>query len=211
MAVPYRFEEKVQPYLVALRAAGVEPVAMHCSERAVLPDLEGLLLMGGTDVNPARYGQPPAPDTDKPDEQRDDFEFAILQQALDSDLPVFAICRGVQLLNVFFGGTLLQHVAGHRLLDGGTHAVHVVEGAPLEEIVSAREIVVNSRHHQALDRVADGFVVCGKSPDGLIEAVVRPGSPMVLGVQWHPEDRIAESATDRSLFEAFAAACGVAA
>lgn len=207
VAVPYRDDKKVQPYLAALRAAGAEPVPLHCTGQASMMDYEGLLLMGGTDVNPSRYGQEPAPETDAPDDERDEFEIGLLQSALGGKLPVLAICRGVQVLNVVLGGTLIQHVTGHRMLDGGTHTVQVGTGTPLEDIVGEPEIVVNSRHHQALGRVGDGLAVCGMSHDGLVEAVCRPRGSLVLGVQWHPEDRIAESASDRSLFEAFAAAC----
>jgi putative glutamine amidotransferase len=171
--------------------------------------MDGLLLTGGTDVDPARYGQAPHRETDEPDDGRDEFELALLARALDAELPVFAICRGMQLLNVGLGGTLVQHVIGHRLVGGGTHPAHVKADSPLAAITGSPQITINSRHHQVLDRLGAGLVVCANAPDGAIEAVFRPGPSMVLAVQWHPEDRVAESASDRSLFEAFAAACAV--
>ena len=210
VAVPYRQDEKVPPYLTAVRAVGLEPVPMRTTGTPSLKGLDGLLLTGGTDVDPARYGQAPARETDEPDDERDVFELAILERALDAELPVFAICRGMQLLNVALGGTLVQHVTGHRLIGGGTHRVLVKPESALAAVVGGTEIIVNSRHHQVLDRLGQGLVVTGTAPDGVIEAVWRPGRPVVFGVQWHPEDRVAESASDRSLFDAFAAACGVA-
>ena len=211
IAVPYREEHKVPPYLAAVRAVGLEPVPMRPAASASIRGMDGLLLTGGTDVDPARYGQAPNRETDEPDDERDEYELAMLERALDAELPVFAICRGMQLLNVALGGTLVQHVTGHRLIGGGTHPAHVRPDSALAPITGANEITINSRHHQVVDRLGEGLVVCASAPDGVIEAVARPGRPMVLAVQWHPEDRVNESASDRSLFEAFAAACGVAA
>lgn len=211
IAVPYRLEEKAPPYVAAVRAVGLEPVPMRPGSPPSIRGIDGLLLTGGTDIDPARYGQAPLRETDQPDDERDEFEIGLLERALDAELPVFAICRGMQLLNVALGGTLVQHVTGHKLLSGGTHRVHVKPESALAPMVGGTEITVNSRHHQVVDRLGTGLIPCAAAPDGVIEAIWRPGNHLVFGVQWHPEDRIAESASDRGLFEAFAAACGVAA
>lgn len=174
-----------------------------------MESLDGLVLAGGTDINPARYGQPPAPESDRPDDQRDEVETRLLRDALAHRIPVLAICRGLQLFNVVHGGTLIQH-----LPDGGphqlkqpeaiAHTVQVTRGTRLASIVGEGEYGVNSRHHQAVDRVAEGLIVSAIAPDGVIEAIEKPGHSFAVAVQWHPEDRILVSAADRKLFEAFA-------
>ena len=115
VVVPYRDRERVRPYEAALRAVGVEPVVLSVAgidaaqATKELSNADGLLLMGGTDVNPALYGQAPEPETDMPDDERDALEFALIGAALERDVPLLAICRGAQLLNVQQGGTLIQH------------------------------------------------------------------------------------------------------
>ena len=121
---------------------------------------------------------------------------------LDRDLPVLAICRGLQLLNVAEGGTLLQDVEGHRCPDQQeVHPIAITGGSKLKSILEVEEFVVNSRHHQCVDRVATGLVVVAKAPDGVVEALELPGRRFMLAVQWHPEDRT--SGLDAKLFEAF--------
>jgi putative glutamine amidotransferase len=130
---------------------------------------------------------------------------ALLRDALERDLPVLAICRGMQLLNVALGGTLVQHIEGHRC--PGQAVVHRIWVAPetrLAAILGPGEYEVNSHHHQCLGRVAEGLVVVGRSPDDVVEAVDLPGKHFVVGVQWHPEDR----REDWKLFAAFREAMG---
>lgn len=206
-------EKTMAPYERALREAGLEPVRNPPS----LESLDGLVLTGGSNVNPVHYGQTRLRESDTPDDQRDALELRLVREALEADLPVLGICRGIQLLNVALDGTLNQHVDSidvHRQrpdnAEAGKHpSAHRVWVAPdtrLAKIVGAGGLDVNSRHHQAIESLGDGLVVSAISEDGVIEAVEKPGAVFVVAVQWHPEDRIFASDADRKLFEAFAAA-----
>jgi gamma-glutamyl-gamma-aminobutyrate hydrolase PuuD len=208
VALAFRKEERAEPYRAALRMAGLEPVSFVPGTGAgSLAEVGGLVLSGGTDVDPALYGEKPHPETQKPlDPKRDAYEIALTREALATGKPVLAICRGIQLLNVALGGSLVQHLETterHRKPSGG-EPVHFVElGGPMERILAARTIPVNSRHHQAVGRVAEGLVVTALDPeDGVIEGVVLPGSNWVVGVQWHPED-MTEDPVQMGLFTAF--------
>jgi putative glutamine amidotransferase len=195
----------------ALRQVGVDMVF-----GVSLDGVSGLMLMGGTDVNPARYGEQPHPETEAPDDERDGREVALIGEALERDLPILAICRGMQILNVQHGGTLIQHlenVERHRQQTRNknlsAHSIEIVPGTELARIGGSElKWEVNSRHHQAIARVGDGLVVSARdSGDRVIEAIERPDRRFVMGVQWHPENQMA--ATDgiaRRLFQAFAAA-----
>ena len=210
----FREPAKAEPYAAALRQAGIEPVPISPGQPARLNGLDGLLLTGGTDLNPARYAARPHPGNEPPDDERDELEAALLQQALDARLPVLAICRGLQLFNVAHGGTLIQH------LDNA--AVHVVRGndpaLPVHEILVAADSrlasilgegvhAVNSRHHQAVGRVGAGLTVAARStPDGVVEALERSDLPFAVAVQWHPEDQVRSDPSQRKLFAAFRAA-----
>jgi putative glutamine amidotransferase len=195
--------DKSAPYLAACREAGLEPV----ENPEGLDGCEGIVLSGGSDVNPLRYEQAPHPETDPPDDSRDEREIAAVVAAVQKRLPLLAICRGLQLMNVALGGTLHQHIDGHdRKGEPDVHAARVEPSSRLAEIVCTEEYSVNSRHHQAADRIGQGLVVTARASDGVIEAVEIPASPFALGVQWHPEDRVATHVGDRRLFEAFARA-----
>jgi len=205
-------EAKIAPYERALREVGIEPVRNPAS----LDSLDGLLLSGGADINPALYGQTIA-GSDEVDDARDELEIRLLREALTADLPVLAICRGLQLFNVAYGGTLVQHLGStqvHRQkaqnAEPGKHpAAHRVWVGPdtrLAEIIGPGGHDVNSRHHQAIEIKAEGVIVSAISEDGVIEAIEKPGAAFAVAVQWHPEDRVLVSAADRKLFEAFAAA-----
>ncbi len=214
--ITFRNAAKLEAYERALREAGIQPVRISPDHPRMLDGLDGLVLTGGTDVNPARYGQQRASETDEPDPARDDLETQLLQQALASGVPVLAICRGMQLFNVACGGTLIQHLASveiHRVKrtgepgrDSAAHTVRVARGTRLGSIVGEGEHAVNSRHHQAVDRVADGLIVSAVSADGVVEGLEKAGHPFAIAVQWHPEDRTLESDADRKLFAAFAEA-----
>lgn len=190
-------------YLRAVQAAGGLAVALSPATPqdapAVLDRVDGLLLIGGTDVDPGAYGQSPHPATDPPDPARDAFEFALVREAIARDLPLLAVCRGMQVLNVACGGTLVQHLpetVGHehhrRRLGSFADADHEVRLAPgtLAARVAGEEVHVGkSHHHQAIDAPGDGLVVTGRDArDGGPEAVERPASRFTLGVQWHPEE-----------------------
>ena len=207
VAVPYRRPNKLGTYVEAARAAGLEPVAIHAEESAPPNGYRGLLLTGGSDVNPALYGEPPHPETETPDPERDSLELQLLREALRTGLPVFAICRGLQLLNVALGGTLIQHIEAHhdqKLPD--VHPVKVEPGTLLAEIIGEDPVSVNSRHHQAIERLAVPLRVSARADDGIIEAVELPGDTFVVAVQWHPEERHERYSADRALFHAFAEA-----
>ncbi len=211
VGVTFSQEDRVKPYEEALRLVGIEPVRISPGEPVPLDRVDGLLLTGGTDVNPSLYGQTPHPETESPDDPRDVMEAALLQQALDGDMPVLAICRGMQLLNVVHGGTLVQHLPNtpkHERRDTArSDAVHQVVIEPdshLAGLLGQETAAVNSRHHQAVDRVGTGLSVSGRDEDGLIEALERPDKRFVVAVQWHPEDQAATDPVQRRLFEKFA-------
>jgi putative glutamine amidotransferase len=205
-----------------VREAGGEPVDLHAAlglpPERLLDGLDGLVICGGGDINPARYGEPPAPEVEGVDDARDALELGLIAAALAADLPVLAICRGHQALNVACGGSLLQHIAGdgHRALDDGTgtsrsHEIALAEGSRLFRLLGRRRLMTNSRHHQAVtpDRIAPGLVATAWSPDGLVEGLESPSHRWVMGVQWHPEREEVQAAF-RPLFEDFVRAAALA-
>jgi gamma-glutamyl-gamma-aminobutyrate hydrolase PuuD len=195
VALLFRNTLKEPPYRQALERVGLEPIAFTPGSSESLDSVRGIVLTGGTDVDPSLYGQERHPRTDEPDRERDDYESAVLRDALSRDTPVLAICRGMQLLNVVLGGTLLQHVENHK----GT--VHDVVRAGVPE--AGERITVNSRHHQAVGELGRGLVVTGRDPaDGVIEEVRLPDRKFVVGVQWHPEE-MPDDPVQRRLFEMF--------
>jgi putative glutamine amidotransferase len=197
-----------EPYEAALAQIGLEMVF-----DLALRQVAGVLLMGGTDVNPSRYGQQPGPEQEEPDDPRDERELALLTAALADNLPIFAICRGMQILNVHCGGTLIHHldtVSRHRQLprdkSENAHPIQIVPRTRLAQIAGPELLtMVNSRHHQAVDRVGDGLLVSATDPeDGVVEAVELPGKRFVIGVQWHPENQLAaRDSISAKLFQAF--------
>lgn len=210
-------------YVRALEAAGLAPVVVPPLAdpdvaASIVAATAGLLLTGGEDVDPARYGAAPHPALGSVNMLRDATELALVEAARAAGCPVLAICRGIQLLNVALGGTLVQDLPSERpsevAHDPGagraarTHEVRLVEGSRLARAAGSTRIVANSLHHQAVDRVAPGLVVTGAAPDGVIEGVETPDDGWwVLGVQWHPEELTATpEGWDRGLFAAFAAA-----
>ena len=210
VGITYGDARKLEPYAAALRQAGAEPVPIAPHEARPAAGLEGLLLAGGTDVNPELYGEPRGPRTHQPDDARDRLESALLREALEMDLPVLGICRGLQLFNVVHGGTLEQHIEGHRVRTGDpslrVHDVEIVPGSRLAEILGSEPLAVNSRHHQAVGRLGGGLLVAARSAgDGVVEALERPDRRFALAVEWHPEDQIRD-ARQRRLFKAFAEA-----
>jgi putative glutamine amidotransferase len=200
----------VSPYLEALRTVGIEAAF------GSLEDGDGLMLTGGPDVNPARYGEAKRTETEPPDNERDDREIALIARALELDLPILAICRGMQILNVQHGGTLVQHletVQRHRQRPKdkslNAHEIEIAPGTRLAGIAGdPLRRGVNSRHHQAVGRLGNGLVISAIDiEDGIIEAIERADRRFVIGVEWHPENQIAsQTGIARRLFEAFAAA-----
>lgn len=177
----------------------------------VLDRLDGLIVTGGRDVDPARYGQERHEATDPPQEQRDAWEDALLAGAIRRELPFLGICRGLQVLNVRRGGTLIQHlpdvVGDTRYNAGGgrftVNTVHVEPQSELGELLGRDTVAVKSYHHQAIDELGDGLRVTARSEDGVVQAIELEGVPFGVGVQWHPEEDAAE---DAHLFEGLVAA-----
>jgi len=215
VAVTYEDPKKAGPYAEALRLAGLEPVLVSPDDQWSLKGLDGLLLSGGRDIDPKRYGQEPAQETQAPNAARDRMEIGLLGEALDRDLPVLAICRGMQLFNVYHGGTLIQHLEGgpHTTkappADPSTpvHDVIVASGTRLAGIFGEGKLAVNSRHHQAIDKLGNHLLVSAKSAkDGIVEGLERADLRFGVGVQWHPEDQVRTDEAQKKLFRAFAEA-----
>lgn len=203
-------------YVRALDRAGLVPLAlptMLAADRAVAAlhgsAVRGLVLTGGEDVEPARYGAAPHPKLEDTDPARDAAELALIAAARERGLPILAICRGIQILNVAFGGTLYQDLGSERpgpvnhTGDDSRHAVRVEPGSLLERTLGTRAATVNSRHHQAIRTLASGLRAVAWADDGVIEAAepLDAAGPWMLAVQWHPEDL-----TERALFDGFARA-----
>ncbi|MGW3507976.1 gamma-glutamyl-gamma-aminobutyrate hydrolase family protein [Streptomyces sp. NPDC000994] len=155
---------------------------------SVVARLDGLVVAGGPDVEPERYGAEREPRTGPPSRERDTWELALIRAALDSGTPLLGICRGMQLLNVALGGTLVQHLDGHTEDVGvfGSHPVTPVAGTRYAAVVP-EETYVPTYHHQAVARLGEGLRTSAHATDGTVEAVELPGDRFVLGVQWHPE------------------------
>lgn len=212
--VIYRNADKVAPYRDALLAAGVNPVLQEANRPLSLNGFEGLVLTGGPDVDPMLYGEVRQAETDQPDFERDEVEASLLKDALARDVPVLAICRGLQILNVSQGGTLIQHLhppRRHQRIDGRrdqpVHEVSIEPGTLLAQIAGTNTWQVNSRHHQAVKNVAGGLRVSAvDSQDGTVEALEHPEKRFVLGVQWHPEDQALVDRGQLEIFRSFGAA-----
>ena len=205
-------------YIRAVQAAGGIPILLtpHLAAEivaALWQRLDGLLLTGGGDIDPATFARLRHPKVDDVSPARDELELGLTRRAVDDGVPLFAICRGIQVLNVALGGTLVQDLPGERPgpivhsqsepRDQPTHAVKVMgEGTRLGRVLGALEIAVNSMHHQAIDRLGDGLREVAWAPDGVIEGVELSGERFVVGVQWHPEELVGHDRAARSLFAA---------
>jgi gamma-glutamyl-gamma-aminobutyrate hydrolase PuuD len=199
---------KIEPYLAALRAVDLEPVLVMPDAPLGARELAGWVIGGGTDIDPALYGETPHAENEEPDVPRDALESGILRDALALDLPVLAICRGMQMMNVVQGGTLRQHIEGHRAPGvAEAHHVRLVEDSRLAAITGSSHYAVNSRHHQAVSRLGQDLRMSGHASDGIVEALEHTGARFALAVQWHPEDRVGTTPEDLRLFHAFAHAC----
>src|SRR5882724_9475605 len=205
VAVTYRNLKKVEPYASALRSVGIEPVLIDPDAPIPLDGLDGLLLTGGTDLNPKLYHQDRHPAGEEPDDARDALELILLATALERDLPVLAICRGMQLFNIAHGGTLLQDIEGHRRPGvSEAHQVAVEPGARLADAIGPGLHAVNSRHHQIVDGIGARLRVSARSVEGYPEALERSDRKFAMAVQWHPEDLVDSRPDARRLFQAFA-------
>jgi putative glutamine amidotransferase len=212
---------KLEDYRQAILHARGEPRILDSSmpiEQA-LAGIDGLMLTGGDDVAPARYGEPAHPKVVEAEPGRDEFEIALITTARARQLPIFAICRGIQVLNVACGGTLVQDIPSQ--VTGAlahslpcppnqpytlAHEIWIDKDSLLSKLMRERladdTCEVNSRHHQAVKEVAKGFRVTATAPDGIVEAIEDPAARFCLGVQWHPENFF-RTGEFRSLFEGF--------
>lgn len=213
-------------YLTAIQAAGGVPVPIPPqfggrAQEEILARCDGYVLTGGGDVDPATFDEPPHPTLYDVAPARDRLEIALVHHAVEARKPLLALCRGVQVLNVALGGTLFQDVgtepgteiqhqqdkAGKRR-DEPTHAVKVVAGSRLEEVLGTAELHVNSLHHQAVKVPGRGLTPVAFAPDMIIEGVeVEEPDRFVLGVQWHPEELTEKDPSARRLFSALIDAC----
>jgi putative glutamine amidotransferase len=191
-------------YVEAVQNAGalvvmLPPDKLLLDEPAEMLDLiDGLVLAGGADIDPGSYGRQAHVETVDTVPERDRFEIALVRAAIERDLPVLGICRGMQLINVAYGGTLIQHLPerfGHHehlrvagTFDGADHDVELVEGSLAGRAAGETHHATKSHHHQGVDRLGEGLQISGNScMDGLVEAIEMPNRRFVLGVQWHPE------------------------
>jgi putative glutamine amidotransferase len=210
-----------EAYVLSARQAGIRPIALMEFEPEaaleVLQRVDGLMLLGGGDLDPATYGAERHDNVYGVDAERDAVELGLVKEAIARGMPVLAICRGHQVLNVAFGGTLIQHlpdlpgVVRHGVPGGGGTVMHdakVTPGTKLAEITGAEVLATSSHHHQAIDVLGEGLSVTARSDDGVIEAVEHEGPGWTVAVQWHPEDTAATDPAQQALFDALAEQAG---
>jgi putative glutamine amidotransferase len=210
---------RVTDYLESVRRAGGDPVEVadtHEAPEAIVARVRGVMLTGGGDVDPVLYGEPAHASYEPAEAGRDAFEIALARTAVAADVPLLAICRGMQVLNVALGGTLVQDIPSeipgalnHAIREPRfqiAHEVWVSRDSKLWAIMADKldgeSLLVNSRHHQAVKQVATGFEVNATAPDGVIEGMERPESRFCIAVHWHPEN-FWRTGEFRPLFEHF--------
>jgi putative glutamine amidotransferase len=210
---------RLDDYVASVEQTGARARVLEISEspRKIIGEIQGLLLTGGGDVDPVLYGADRHAAVEDAEPGRDEFEIDLARRALAADLPLLAICRGAQVLNVATGGTLVQDIPSslatdieHSITeprDAIAHPIQVTDGSVLAGALSVTDAAttlcrVNSRHHQSVGRIGAGLVASATSPDGVIEAIEKPDARFCLGVQWHPEN-FWRTGEFRSLFERF--------
>jgi putative glutamine amidotransferase len=205
-------------YSRAVLHSGGAPVIIPAAQdkeslQTILSSARGLILTGGPDVHPRIYGEEPLSGLGQVDDALDRMELQAALLAVERDLPVLAICRGIQVLNVALGGTLFQDIASqvpesicHTPKTDkavNTHTVQIADGTRLQGLFGKNEIWVNGQHHQAVKGLASGLAVAARAKDKIIEAVEHPGKRFVIGVQWHPEGTWQDDPYSQKLFSAF--------
>jgi putative glutamine amidotransferase len=215
---------RVADYHESIRRAGGEPIEVGAdgeSAADIVRRVAGVMLVGGGDVDPALYGEAPHPTFAKAEDGRDAFEIALAKAAIEANVPILAICRGMQVLNVAMGGTLIQDIPTE-IVGALTHSIPEPRFAIAHEVwvtkdsqlwtimldkLDGESLQVNSRHHQAVKRLAPGFEINATAPDGVVEGMERPASRFCIAVQWHPEN-FYRTGEFRPLFEHFVRAAG---
>jgi putative glutamine amidotransferase len=204
---PRRGLEYFVAYRRAVTAAGADPVDVLPGTKS-LPDVDGLLLPGGWDVDPSFYGEQRDEKVGETDPELDETELALFRQAREQHLPVLGICRGQQVINVAMGGSLVQHLEGHEVRAlGRSHLAHTIEVDPASELGQAageHKVRVNSLHHQAIKRLAQGLQQSARGEDGTVEGV-ESDDGLIVAVQCHPEELTTDLPWARKLFERFVA------
>ena len=205
-------------YMNALREAGAVPfMPALTTDRQEIGQIfgmcDGLVMTGGHDVNPACYGESDRYGNLHCCDARDEMELALLERAVASDKPVLGICRGLQIMNIFCGGTLYQDLPSEHPSDVDhhqhppygrpAHHVHILSRTPLREDLHDTDLAVNSRHHQAICKLGEGLDPMAISEDGLVEAIYRPRSAFYRAVQWHPEHLYKVDEPNRCIFRSF--------
>lgn len=200
-------------YILSLRRAGARILWIKMDD----PDLaekaracDGLLMPGGDDIDPGRYGALRHEKCGKSSALRDEAEWKLLEAFLPTGKPVLGICRGCQFLNVYLGGTLHQHIENHsdfRSRARGCHKAHIVPDSQLSALLPASEVWVNSLHHQSVDVLGAGLTVTARAEDGTVEAIELTGHPFCVAVQWHPEHLSRTRPDQQKLFDAFVSLC----
>ena len=215
---PFRLYMKGK-YVQSLRRAGARvqwlPIRDLDRAAALLRGCDGLLMPGGADLAPSYYGQATRPECGTIKPERDAADWRLLQEWQGTGKPLLGVCKGVQVLNVFYGGTLFQDIktsqrcphSDFRHRGTGTHAVTLTQGTRLADILGVDALTVNSMHHQAVDTPGKGLRVSAVSEDGFVEALEDPSLPFCVAVQWHPEHLSRSDAREQALFNAFVNAC----
>jgi putative glutamine amidotransferase len=215
----YAYDE----YSRAVSSHGGAPVLLPVAQNdetlaTILQHIDGLILSGGPDIHPRHYGEPPIAQLGEIDDELDRMELAVARQAHRKDLPILAVCRGIQTLNVCLGGTLYQDILSQ--IDGAinhsqkadksinTHRIKIASGSRLAGILNRKTLWVNSKHHQAVKVPARGLIVSAAAEDSVVEAVEDPSRKFVVGVQWHPEGTWKIDRNSGRLFSAFLNAAG---
>jgi putative glutamine amidotransferase len=195
------------PYRRAVTAAGADPVDVVPGTKS-LPEVDGLLLPGGWDVDPSFYGERRDEKVEETDPELDEMELSMFRQARERDLPVLGICRGQQVINVAMGGSLVQHLEGHEVRAlGRKHLAHTIEVDPASELGQAageHKVRVNSLHHQAIKKLGQGLQQSARGEDGTVEGV-ESDDGLIVAVQCHPEELTTDLPWARKLFERFVA------
>ena len=209
-------------YMDLIIKSGGVPVMLSFSDdeqsvKEIADRFDGFVFTGGDDIDPAKYGEEKIKECGQPCVHRDSLEFALFREVIKTDKPILGICRGMQFLNAALGGTLYQDLPTQKPsevchkqpapFDALTHSVTVEKGTMLYDIVGTEKLMVNTLHHQAVDKIAPCLVPCAKADDGLVEAVYDPEKAFLLGVQWHPEMIFGQEENSIKIGRAFVEAC----